>query len=138
MCITAYLVWNKLQDHDPVTPLLLFCKVFFLAQALFAHWSHSVIQLASRGMAARSRSPPSSRTSSRAADLTLTHQPTETQIMRRRGKSNTSQVNVSLQHGRLSLQGLDGLRTAFADRVKYDAAPVKEHSWRCRNLLSPE
>ena len=111
MCITAYLVWNKLQNHDPVTPLVLFCRVFFLAQALLAHWSHNVIQLASRAMAARSRSPPSSRTSSRPSGLTLTHQ---TQIMRLRGKSNTSQVNVSLQHGRLSLQGLAGLRTACA------------------------
>eukprot|EP00959_Pyramimonas_sp_CCMP1952_P397077 8319672-Pyramimonas_sp.AAC.1 len=76
-------------------------------------------------MAARSRSPPSSRAPSKGTDLTLAHPRTETQIMRRHGKSGTSPVNVSIQRGRMSLQGLAGFRAAFAVELHTALLPSK-------------
>ena len=91
-------------------------EVFFLAPALPAHRSAGqiVIRPPSSAMAGRSRSRPRSRAPSRRAEPIPVHQRTETQITRLRGKSGTSRVNVSIQRGRLSSQGLAGFRAAFA------------------------
>ena len=49
----------------------------------------------------------------------------ETQIMRFRGKSGTSHVNVSLRRGQLSPQGLARLRAAFAVEITTPLPPSK-------------
>ena len=48
----------------------------------------------------------------------------ETQIMRFRGKSGTSHVNVSLRRGQLSPQGLARLRAAFAVEITTPLLPL--------------
>ena len=102
-------------------------EVFFLAPALPAHRSAGqiVIRPPSSAMAGRSRSPPSSRAPSRRAEPIPVHQRTETQITRLRGKSGTSRVNVSIQRGRLSSQGLAGFRAAFAVELHTTLLPSK-------------